>query len=140
MSLLFSPNAYLKIVSIHHHLLTCLFMQLPAYSISLRDTQKVVDNTYYTPGSELTWEEKKSLVTFVNDAMSFKIIHEARQIFEEYVPLVHELRGGCRCHQRSPQEHPESQTYVVGVPALSTPPASTAKEATATIEAVASPA
>ena len=62
-----------------------------AYFLSFKDTHNIVDKTYYTYGSELTWEEKNSLVFFVNDVLTFKSIYGADQNSTRYVPLVHTL-------------------------------------------------
>lgn len=65
-----------------------------SYFLSSRDTRKIIDKTYYSYGSELTWEEKSSLVSFVNVVLTFKNIFGAGQNYSEHVPLVHELSGG----------------------------------------------
>jgi len=38
----------------------------PSYFLAPRTTRKIVDNTYYTAGTALTWEDKNYLVPFVD--------------------------------------------------------------------------
>lgn len=62
-----------------------------SYFFSPRNTRKAVHKTYYSYGLELTWEEKNSLVSFINDVETSKTKYEISQNYSGYVPLVHEL-------------------------------------------------
>ena len=48
----------------------------------------------YSYGSELTCEEKGSLVMLINDVEIFKTNYQISQINSGYMPLVHELHDG----------------------------------------------
>ena len=49
----------------------------------------MVDRTYYTEGSELTYQEKNHLVAFCTD-----LENQTPQHYGQYVPLVHVLNYG----------------------------------------------
>ena len=51
----------------------------------------VVDKTYYTDGSEPTYEEKDHLVSFIIDVETFNKNYETPPHHGQYVPLVHVL-------------------------------------------------
>ena len=67
---------------------------MTSYFHSSRNVRKVVDKTYYSYDSELTCEEKNHLVSFINDAETFKNSYEIPSNYAQYVPLVHVLNYG----------------------------------------------
>jgi len=54
----------------------------------------MVDRTYYTDGSELTYQEKNHLIAFCTDLENYNIYYETPQHYRQYVPLVHVLNYG----------------------------------------------
>ena len=54
----------------------------------------MVDRTYYTKGSELTYQEKIHLVAFCTDLENYNIYNQTPQHYGQYVPLVHVLNYG----------------------------------------------
>ncbi|XBI96799.1 hypothetical protein VPH35_033025 [Triticum aestivum] len=64
---------------------------IPILPPSTRTTRKIVDNTYYTDGSMLTWEVKNYLVSFVDGIEWLTNTYNAEQKDAPYVPLVHAL-------------------------------------------------
>ena len=55
----------------------------------------MVDRTYYTDGSELTYMEKTHLVGFCTDIENYNIYNQTPQHYgPQYVPLVHVLNYG----------------------------------------------
>ena len=54
----------------------------------------MVDRTYYTEGSELTYQEKNHLVAFCTDLENYNIYNQTPQHYGQYVPLVHVLNYG----------------------------------------------
>ncbi|XBI10805.1 hypothetical protein VPH35_137989 [Triticum aestivum] len=63
----------------------------PSYFLSPRKARNTLDETYYTVGSELTWEEKNYLISFVNVVQSFKGTYGAGRNTTRYMPPVHKL-------------------------------------------------
>jgi len=63
----------------------------PSYFLAPKTTQRIVDNTYYTAGTVLTWEEKNYLVSFVDGTKWPTDTHNAGKNYASYVPLVHAL-------------------------------------------------
>ena len=59
-----------------------------------RNVWKVVDNTYYGYGSELTCEGENHLVSFINDIETFKNNYDINPHYIQYMPLVHVLNYG----------------------------------------------
>ena len=49
----------------------------------------MVDRTYYTDGSELTYQEKNQLVTFCTYLENYNIYYKTPPHYGQYVPLVH---------------------------------------------------
>lgn len=56
-----------------------------------RTTRRIVDKTYYTSGTTLTWQEKRYLVSFVDGIQWLMDTYSAGQNDAPYVPLVHAL-------------------------------------------------
>ena len=56
--------------------------------------RKMVDRTYYTDGSELTYEEKDHLISFIIDVENYNINYQTPAHYGQYVPLVHVLNYG----------------------------------------------
>ena len=57
----------------------------------------MVDRTYYTDGSELTYQEKNHLISFINDLENYNIYYGVELTpahYGQYVPLVHVLNYG----------------------------------------------
>ena len=54
----------------------------------------MVDRTYYTDGSELTYQEKNHLVAFCTDLENCNIYNKTPPHYGQYVPLVHVLNYG----------------------------------------------
>ena len=54
----------------------------------------MVDITYYTEGSELTYQEKNQLIAFCTDLENYNIYNQTPQHYGQYVPLVHVLNYG----------------------------------------------
>ena len=54
----------------------------------------MVDRTYYTEGSELTYQEKNHLVAFYTDLENYNDYYRTPPNYGEYVPLVHVLNYG----------------------------------------------
>ena len=54
----------------------------------------MVDRTYYTDGSELTYKEKTHLVGFCTDLENYNIYCKTLPHSGQYVPLVHVLNYG----------------------------------------------
>ena len=54
----------------------------------------MVDRTYYTDGSELTYQEKNHLIAFCTDLENYNIYNQTPQHYGKYVPLVHVLNYG----------------------------------------------
>uniref|UniRef100_A0A8I6XKM3 Uncharacterized protein n=1 Tax=Hordeum vulgare subsp. vulgare TaxID=112509 RepID=A0A8I6XKM3_HORVV len=63
----------------------------PAYFHATRTTRKIVDRTYYSFGSNLTWLEKNHLISFIHDVDNHAKNYMTGNIYHEYVPLVHQL-------------------------------------------------
>ncbi len=54
----------------------------------------MVDRTYYTDGSELTYQEKDHLISFITDLENYNIYYQTPPHYGQYVPLVHVLNYG----------------------------------------------
>ena len=54
----------------------------------------MVDRTYYTDGSELTYQEKNHLISFITDLENYNIYYQTPPHCGQYVPLVHVLNYG----------------------------------------------
>ena len=54
----------------------------------------MVDRTYYTEGSELTYQEKNHLVAFCTDLENYNVYNRTPEHYGQYVPLVHVLNYG----------------------------------------------
>ena len=54
----------------------------------------MVDRTYYTDGSELTYQEKNHLIAFCTDLENYNIYYQTPPHYGQYVPLVHVLNYG----------------------------------------------
>ena len=54
----------------------------------------MVDRTYYTDGSELSYYEKNHLVAFCTDLENYNNYYQIPPHYGEYVPLVHVLNYG----------------------------------------------
>jgi hypothetical protein len=67
---------------------------LTAYFHSSKNVRKIVDRTYYTDGSALSYEEKDHLISFIIDVENFNINYETPPHYGQYVPLVHVLNYG----------------------------------------------
>ena len=50
-----------------------------------------MDTMHYSYGSELNYEEKGYLVSFIEDVEAFKTSHSISPNYTRYVPLVHTL-------------------------------------------------
>ncbi|XBI85515.1 hypothetical protein VPH35_093651 [Triticum aestivum] len=66
----------------------------PSYFHSPKNVRKMVDITYYTEGSELTYQEKNHLVAFCTDLENYNVYNRTPQHYGQYVPLVHVLNYG----------------------------------------------
>ena len=53
--------------------------------------QKMVDRTYYIDGSELTYQEKDHLISFITNLENYNIYYQTPPHYGQYVPLVHVL-------------------------------------------------
>ena len=51
----------------------------------------MVDRTYYTDGSELTYQEKNHLIAFITDLKNYNMYYQTRTHYGQYMPLVHVL-------------------------------------------------
>ena len=51
----------------------------------------MVDRTYYTDGTELTYQEKDHLISFIIDVENYNINYQTPAHYGQYVPLVHVL-------------------------------------------------
>ena len=51
----------------------------------------MVDRTYYTDGSELTYQEKNHLIAFCTELENYNIYYQTPPHYGKYVPLVHVL-------------------------------------------------
>ena len=51
----------------------------------------MVDRTYYTDGSELTYKEKDGLIAFLTDLENYNSYYQTPPRYGQYVPLVHVL-------------------------------------------------
>ena len=67
---------------------------MTAYFHSSKNVRKIVDRTYYTVGSELSYEEKDHLMSFIIDVENFNINYETPPHYGQYMPLVHMLNYG----------------------------------------------
>ncbi|KAI4996854.1 hypothetical protein ZWY2020_052196, partial [Hordeum vulgare] len=74
-----------------------LYLKLTTYFLSPRNIQNIVDDTYYTAYSILTWQEKGYLVFFVANIESLKGIYGAGPNDARYLALVHTLNKGNIC-------------------------------------------
>ncbi len=54
----------------------------------------MVDRTYYTDGSELTYQEKNHLVPFCTNLENYNIYYQTPPNYGQYVTLVHVLNYG----------------------------------------------
>ena len=54
----------------------------------------MVDRTYYTDGSELTYQEKNHLVACCTDLENYNIYYQTPPHYGQYMPLVHVLNYG----------------------------------------------
>ena len=54
----------------------------------------MVDRTYYTDGSELTYQEKNHLIPFITDLENYNSYYQNPPRYGQYVPLVHVLNYG----------------------------------------------
>ena len=54
----------------------------------------MVDRTYYTDGSELTYQEKNHLIVFCTDIENYYTYYQTPPNCGEHVPLVHVLNHG----------------------------------------------
>ena len=54
----------------------------------------MVGRTYYTEGSELTYQEKSHLVAYCTDLENYNAFYRTPPNYGEYVPLVHVLNYG----------------------------------------------
>ena len=54
----------------------------------------MVDTTYYTDGSELTYQVKNHLISIINDLENYNIYYQTPAHYGQYVPLVHVLNYG----------------------------------------------
>ena len=54
----------------------------------------MVDITYYTDGSELTYREKNHLISFITDLENYNIYYQTPPHYGQYMPLVHVLNYG----------------------------------------------
>ena len=60
-----------------------------------KNLRNMVDRTYYTDGSELTYKEKTHLVGFCTDIENYNIYNQTPHHYgPPYVPLVHVLNYG----------------------------------------------
>ena len=72
--------------------ITYLFcIKFTAYFLSPRNIRNLVDDTYYTAPTTLTWKEKRYLMSFVADIETFKSTNGAGPNDGPYLPLVHTL-------------------------------------------------
>ena len=51
----------------------------------------MVDITYYTDGSELTYQEKNHLIPFCTELENYNVYYGTPPHYGQYVPLVHVL-------------------------------------------------
>ena len=49
----------------------------------------MVDRTYYTDGSELTYQEKNHLISFITDLENYNIYYQTPPRYGQCVPLAH---------------------------------------------------
>ena len=54
----------------------------------------MVDRTYYTDGSELTYQEKSYLLAFCTDLENYNSYYGIPKNYGQYVPLVHAVCYG----------------------------------------------
>ena len=54
----------------------------------------MVDGTYYTDGSELTYQEKNHLISFITDPENYNTYYQTPPHYGQYVALVHVLNYG----------------------------------------------
>ena len=54
----------------------------------------MVDKTYYTDGSELTYQEKNHLISLITDLENYNIYYQTPPHYGQYAPLVHVLNYG----------------------------------------------
>ena len=54
----------------------------------------MVDRTYYIDGSELTYQEKIHLISFITDLENYNSYYRIPQNYGPYVPLVHAVCYG----------------------------------------------
>ena len=54
----------------------------------------MVDGTYYTDGSELTYQKKNYLISFFTDLENYNIYYQTPPHYGQYMPLVNVLNYG----------------------------------------------
>ena len=59
-----------------------------------KNVWKVLHRTYYTDVSELTYEEKDHLISFIIEVENYNINYETHAHYGQHVPLVHVLNYG----------------------------------------------
>ncbi|XP_044964008.1 uncharacterized protein LOC123424451 [Hordeum vulgare subsp. vulgare] len=63
----------------------------PAYFSTPKNTRQVVDRTYYSYGSKLTWLDKNHLILFIHDGEHYNNNYMIGNSYHGYVPLVHKF-------------------------------------------------
>ena len=86
----FLKHSYQLIYIVHFKIVDSLF-SLTTYFDCSNNVQNMVDRTYYTDDSELTYKEKTHLVRFCTDLENYNIYNRTPQHYGQYVPLVHML-------------------------------------------------
>ena len=67
---------------------------MKAYFHFLKNVREMVHRTYYTDGSELTYQEKNHLISFITDLENYNSYYQTPPHYGQYVPLVHVLNYG----------------------------------------------
>lgn len=63
----------------------------PCYFLVPKETQRMVDNIYYTAGTIITWEEMKEVIRFLDGIEAGLRHYHAGKSIGPYVPLAHVL-------------------------------------------------
>ena len=64
---------------------------MPAYGLATSDQRKMIDNTYYNQGLELTMEEKDVFINVVRNLHVGVLIFKAGAYYTPYVSFVLQL-------------------------------------------------
>lgn len=89
----FLKQSYQLIYIVHFKIVDNLF-PLTTYFNCSNNVWNMVNRTYYTDGSELTYQEKNHLVAFCTGLENYNIYNKTPPHYGQYVPLVHVLNYG----------------------------------------------